>query len=110
MSNSEPVVAVDVDGVALVWQNGHLTGDEELKNRALLSSLLGEEVSLLWGTPPVKANLSPDENEHYDYVGIAAALVATNPGRAVLTEFPLQVEEYLTKWDVPSSPEEIVVY
>lgn len=112
MTKGGPAVAVDIDGEVLTWHDGRLVGNEDSKKRARNASELGLEVSLLWGIPPVKANLEPN-GDQYDYVGIAAALVSVSPGRAVLIEFPGEVEEYLSKWDVPDSevaPGEEVIY
>lgn len=110
MQKGGPAVAVDIDGDVLVWHDGRLMGNQDMKDAAQRASLLQVKVSLIYGIPETTANLEPDGHGNYDYVGIASALVSVSPGRAALIEFPDEVENHLSKWDVEAAEGEEVIY
>lgn len=95
-TKSGPLISVSYDGRGAAWCDGHFRGDKELVEFAKRAASIKMEI-------PVSGQfiLANDETP----LGAAAALVALDPGRALLVEAPDDVRQTFAagmSWDDPS--------
>lgn len=84
---SGPVIAVELDGRTAAWCDGFFTGDKTLVTNAKQAAEWGLKVA--WGRLPEPEAAGFDTPRE-----ALAALMATNPGRTAITEWPDDLREW----------------
>jgi len=89
-------IVVVADGELVLWWQNRLWADRKATREQVELNATGRlPVTLLWGAPPVEANLDDEK----DLVAITAALMSAAPGRSYLVEAPAAVTDWFEKWD-----------
>lgn len=111
---SGPSIVVDVDGELIVWTDGLLSCDNrEYVKDAKRASFLKVPTDLSFHGPTIPADLDDVEN----VLGVVAAMIAVNPGRAIILSAPDSVldalpyeadDENLKRWIEEQNAKEVV--